>query len=127
MKFMQKSTVNSPVVDFHHTAAADRLPLVNERNLNSFLNCIGKTIANTAHLQAGINRNYLTSLSLFPQIPDLILYADASFDRHAITTLHDTVQFATMGSFSKNGRFQFLCYYVQSNQLEESQVGHIFQ
>src|SRR5699024_8653833 len=102
---------------------ANRAALVNSRNMESFLGSLGKLMVSSAHLQAGLNRAYLNSLSLFPQIPNFILCADARFGAcQQVPICNDQVRLGIVGSFSRDAGGQFACYYVDTNVLEESQV-----
>lgn len=92
-----------------------------EQLVESLFTSAGRMIVSSAHLNAALNRDFLTPLSLFPRVPSLILLADTHFEQHCSRRLYDRVRVGSVTSFSKNN-FQFLAYYVESDQLEESQV-----
>lgn len=76
-----------------------------------------------AHFSAGINKVYLSSMSLWHR-PDLLVLADAEafgnkYD-YSCSKQTDTT-FTTMPSFSRQFN-QFKVYYLKSGEIEDSQV-----
>lgn len=89
---------------------------------DNFFTSVGRMMVSSMHLNATINRSFYSPLSLFPQVPQLILMADNQYNRYTSTSLYDcSINFSTITSFTRN-EYQFVVYYVNCNQLEESQV-----
>lgn len=80
-------------------------------------------IMSNAHLSAGIDRNFHSSMNLWHR-PDLLVLADteAIGNRYEynLSKPSDT-SFMTLPSFSRQS-YQFKVYYINSGEIEESQV-----
>ena len=95
--------------------------LMKSKNVDEFINSLGRLIVSNGHLCSGTNRSFLNSLSLLPQLPDAVLIGNSSLDHFNQKSIFDSVILTTSLSFTKNN-FQFLCYYVQENVFEESEI-----
>ncbi|KPM03766.1 DNA polymerase epsilon subunit 2-like protein [Sarcoptes scabiei] len=96
--------------------------LLDRDSIKNLFESIARLSIANAHLTSGIDRNYSSVLSLLPKIPDLILLSDNHLCKNSHCQPFDrNSKYATTTSFSRDS-FQFLVYYVQSNELEESQI-----
>lgn len=91
----------------------------NTTNFNEFGSAIGKLLLSNAHLSAGLNKNFQSSLAL-SHVPDLLIVADTTLQDDFDCKIHKT-SFVNLPSFSAN-EFKFKVHYVQTRATEDSQI-----
>lgn len=91
------------------------------KSTSSLLPLLSRLWLYSGHLTAGLNRNFLNPLSLFPRVPDTILIPADRFDTCQPYSSLSESQLATVCSFSRH-QHQFVVYYARANRLEESQI-----
>lgn len=81
---------------------------------------VAKLLTTNAHLTAGINKSFCSSLSIWHS-PDMLILADKSTKHQFDCKIFNNLSFLKLPSFSKNN-FQFKVIYTDSNTAEHSQI-----
>src|SRR5438445_12390338 len=87
-------------------------------NSNEYGSSIAKVMLSNAHLTAGLNKNFYSSLSLC-HVPDLLILADKNCHKEFESDVYNHTSFLNLPSFSEND-FKFKVYYTYPNKTEDS-------